>query len=114
MRLIITEVVLGPAAATQFGMVLEVLESAGFRDDRLEASAIAFYYYVLGAALAESAWDRGASTTSSLTAERPNRRSPATAHARRAAAFLSRHADTDARERFRRGLTAVLDGLQPR
>ncbi|MEV6277174.1 TetR/AcrR family transcriptional regulator C-terminal domain-containing protein [Nocardia sp. NPDC051832] len=104
---------MGPAAVAQFGSILEVLESAGFRDEGLVAATTGFYYYVLGAALAESAWAREGSTVQAPTMDAPNQRAADSAGATRAAAFLGRYANTDARERFRRGLSAVLDGLCP-
>ncbi|QBS44833.1 TetR/AcrR family transcriptional regulator [Nocardia sp. CS682] len=104
---------MGPAAVAQFGTILEVLESAGFRDERLEAATTGFYYYVLGAALAESAWARGGSAVQAPAMEVPNLRDADGDGATLAAAFLARYANTDARERFRRGLSTVLDGLRP-
>ncbi|MBL1078587.1 TetR/AcrR family transcriptional regulator C-terminal domain-containing protein [Nocardia sp. 2] len=83
---------LGPAAVAQFATIVRVLTAAGFHDEQLDAVTTAFYYYVLGAALAESAWAR---------AGHP------------AVEVLSGYANTDAGERFRRGLNAVLEGLRP-
>ncbi|MFC9997017.1 TetR/AcrR family transcriptional regulator [Nocardia sp. NPDC127526] len=83
---------LGPAAVAQFGTILRVLTAAGFHGERLEAVTTGFYYYVLGAALAESAWAR---------AGHP------------AVEMLSGYAGTDSGARFQRGLSAVLEGLRP-
>ncbi|WP_167477536.1 TetR/AcrR family transcriptional regulator [Nocardia arthritidis] len=102
---------MGPAAVAQFGTIMRVLTAAGFTGERLESATTAFYYYVLGAALAESAWARTGSTVESLTAGLPN---PAAAdELTPAAEFLAGYANADARQRFDRGLRAVLDGLRP-
>lgn len=39
-----------------FDLVLHILTEAGFRDVQLDSATAAYYYYVLGAATAESAW----------------------------------------------------------
>ncbi|WP_406272188.1 TetR/AcrR family transcriptional regulator [Nocardia sp. NBC_00881] len=104
---------MGPAAVAQFGAILRVLTAAGFTGERLESATTGFYYYVLGAALAESAWAGTSSTVAELTADLPRLSSADGAEIAPAAEFLTGYAKADAGQRFERGLGAILDGLRP-
>ncbi|BCK56162.1 TetR/AcrR family transcriptional regulator [Nocardia wallacei] len=104
---------IGPAAVAQFGTILRVLIAAGFSGERLESATTCFYYYVLGAALAESSYAHNGSTAGASIAELSNLTAADGTDIAPTAQFLAGYANADARDRFERGLTAVLDGLRP-
>ncbi|RDI49609.1 TetR family transcriptional regulator [Nocardia mexicana] len=102
---------LGPAAVAQFRSIVGALGDAGFAEDRVQPALTAFYYYVLGAAVAESAWARAGSPDDSV-------RATITAlDAGTGAAIpllLDRPAPPEDRaQRFEQGLQCVLDGFEP-
>ncbi|WP_280404837.1 TetR/AcrR family transcriptional regulator [Nocardia brasiliensis] len=104
---------LGPAAVAQFGTILRVLTAAGFTGGHLDSALTGFYYYVLGAALAESAWTC-AGRASSFTAADISRLTSADGQdVTPVAAYFERYPDTDPVQRFGHGLRAVLNGLDP-
>ncbi|WP_280450088.1 TetR/AcrR family transcriptional regulator [Nocardia brasiliensis] len=104
---------LGPAAVAQFGTILRVLTAAGFTGGHLDSALTGFYYYVLGAALAESAWTC-AGRASSFTAADISRLTSADGQdVTPVTAYFERYPDTDPVQRFGHGLRAVLNGLDP-
>lgn len=104
---------LGPAAVAQFGTILRVLTAAGFTGGHLDSALTGFYYYVLGAALAESAWTC-AGRASSFTAADISRLTSADGQdVTPVTAYFERYPNTDPVQRFGHGLRAVLNGLDP-
>lgn len=102
---------LGPAAAAHMSSIVTVLTDAGFDDDALAPAISAYYYYILGAATAESAWVQAGRpfehiTTAELTSlqsvENPD-----------ALQFVMDQAGGDPQQRFEAGLARILDSLKP-
>ncbi|WP_338772966.1 TetR/AcrR family transcriptional regulator C-terminal domain-containing protein [Nocardia vulneris] len=105
---------LGPAAVAQFGTILRVLTAAGFSGGHLDSALTGFYYYVLGAALAESSWARARGAASSFTAADISRLTSADGQdVAPVTAYFDRYPNTDPVQRFGHGLRAVLSGLDP-
>jgi AcrR family transcriptional regulator len=102
---------IGPAAVTQFGTVLRVLTDAGLTAEQRDAATAAVYYYVLGAALAESAWRSAGWQEDALVAEAASVTPEAASTSAPTRDFLRRQAGGDARRRFEQGLHCVLNGV---
>ncbi|GAA5083051.1 TetR/AcrR family transcriptional regulator [Nocardia iowensis] len=103
---------MGPAAVAQFGTILRVLTDAGFSGEQLDAAMAGFYYYVLGAALAESAWAR-AGRPDSLAPEHVSHLTSADGRdITPVAEYFGRYPRPDSTRRFEQGLHCVLDGLR--
>ncbi|WP_327116036.1 TetR/AcrR family transcriptional regulator [Nocardia sp. NBC_01730] len=103
---------MGPAAVAHFATILRVLTDAGFSDDELGAATAGYYYYVLGAALAESAWARVGESANSWSPEDLSQLTSADGRdVTPTVRFLGRFAHTDSSQRFEQGLHCLLNGL---
>jgi AcrR family transcriptional regulator len=105
---------LGPAAVAHFTSILDVLSGAGFREDSLAPALSAFYYYILGAATAESAWVRAGRPFEDIsTAELTKLQTLENVDTSSAVQFFARQSTGDPQHRFEAGLARILDSMRP-
>jgi len=105
---------LGPAAVAHFTSILDVLSGSGFRDDALAPALSAFYYYILGAATAESAWVRAGRPFEDITAaDLTNLETLENMDPSSALQFFAHQSTGDSRQRFEAGLARILDSMRP-
>jgi AcrR family transcriptional regulator len=103
---------IGPAAVAHFSSILGALSEAGLGDDARAPALSAFYYYILGAAVAESAWTHGGRPLEGATgADLEDLQSLRNRDISSALSVIDGEADGDPRRRFDAGLTLILDGL---
>lgn len=103
---------IGPAAVAHFTSILDALSEAGLRDDALPPALSAFYYYILGAAVAEAAWLQAGRPLEDVTAaDLVKLQTQAGGDISPAIGFIAGEAGGGSRRRFDAGLTLILDGL---
>ncbi len=106
---------IGPAAVAHLGMILEVLSDAGLGDGDLESALAAYYYYVLGAATAETVWMQAGRPLSTI-ADDELLSALTSADGRDTAPvidFYRASPPTEPGRRFLLGLRRIIDGLRP-
>jgi hypothetical protein len=92
--------------------ILDALSEAGLSDDTLAPALSAFYYYVLGAAVAEAAWvHAGRPLEGATAADLVDLQSLGDRDISPALSFIDGEAGGDPRQRFDAGLALILDGL---
>jgi AcrR family transcriptional regulator len=105
---------LGPAAVAHFTSILDVLSGAGFRDDDLMPALSAFYYYILGAATAESAWILAGRPFEDITAaDLASLQTLENLDSSSAVRFFADQSTGDPQHRFEGGLARILDSMRP-
>ncbi|MEU3855126.1 TetR/AcrR family transcriptional regulator [Streptomyces sp. NPDC029554] len=107
----------GPRALAHTSAIIAILEDADFTPPQLDSALSAIYYYTVGAALSEAAWQR--TTRQSAESEEnwalrlgPYLDSALDNHPSSLADYVKRSADSSTGRRFHDGLECMVAGME--
>ncbi|MEC4019135.1 TetR/AcrR family transcriptional regulator C-terminal domain-containing protein [Streptomyces sp. H27-D2] len=107
----------GPNALSHTSAIIQVLDRASFTEKQLDSALAGFYYYVLGAALSEAAWQSVANQTAEdeqvwLTRMAPYLEIALKEHPPSLTEYLRRSSTSNSRQRFLEGLECFVSGVE--